>query len=75
LPEFTARLKHLDGCLEKLPADQRLMIDGYYFRQVGIEAVAREARRTVAAVYKSLQRIRQSLQQCIESSIRTEETT
>ena len=75
LPEFDARLRHLDACLEKLPAEQRRLIEGYYFRREPIDAVASEARRTVAAAYKALQRIRQALEDCIERAEHAEAGT
>ncbi len=71
-PVLAARLRHLEACLGKLPAEQRRIIDGYYFRQQSIDAVAAEARRTVAAAYKSMQRIRQALEACIERAERGE---
>ena len=67
-PEIETRLKHLEGCLNKLPAGQRLMVEGYYYRRDGIEKLAEETGRTVAATYKTLQRIRQALQTCIENA-------
>ena len=67
-PEFETRLKHLEACLGKLPAEQRFMVEGYYYRRDGIEKLAQEAGRTVAAAYKTLQRIRQALQTCIENA-------
>ena len=68
LPEIETRLQHLEGCLNKLPAEQRAMVEGYYYRRESVEKLAEESGRTVAAAYKTLQRIRQSLQMCIESS-------
>lgn len=65
-PALDARLRHLDTCLGKLPPEYRMIIDGYYFRKLPIDAVAAEARRTVAAAYKAMQRIRQALEECIE---------
>jgi RNA polymerase sigma-70 factor (ECF subfamily) len=70
LPEFQARLNHLEACLGKLPVEQRRIIEGYYFEQRSIEAVAAEANRTVAAAYKALQRIRGSLEACIDRAER-----
>lgn len=67
-PEMETRLRHLEGCLNKLPQEQRAMVEGYYYRRDGIEKVAGSSGRTVAATYKSLQRIRQALQQCMESA-------
>jgi RNA polymerase sigma-70 factor (ECF subfamily) len=67
-PEIETRLKHLEGCLGKLPAEQRSIVEGYYYRRDGVEKVAEESGRTVAATYKTLQRIRQALQACVENA-------
>src|SRR3954471_17277240 len=34
-PELELRLKHLEGCLGKLPGDQRSMVEGYYYHRNG----------------------------------------
>jgi DNA-directed RNA polymerase specialized sigma24 family protein len=62
------RLRHLEGCLSKLPEEQRLIVEGYYYRRDGIEKLAEHSGRTVAATYKTLQRIREALQDCIENT-------
>jgi len=67
-PEIETRLKHLEGCFNKLPAEQRSIVEGYYYRRDGIEKLAEQSGRTVAATYKTLQRIRQALQLCIENA-------
>src|ERR1043165_3748535 len=36
-PEMETRLKHLEGCLRKLPEAQRAIVEGYYYRRDGIE--------------------------------------
>jgi RNA polymerase sigma-70 factor (ECF subfamily) len=72
LPRLDARLEYLEVCLEKLPLEQRRLIDGYYFRHGSIDAVAAEAKRSVAAAYKALQRIRRVLEECIERAERAE---
>ena len=66
-PELEMRLKHLEGCLNKLPQEQRAIVEGYYFRRDGIEKLAQCSDRTVEATYKALQRIRHALQVCIEN--------
>jgi len=71
-PEWESRLKHLEGCLGQLPAEQRSLVEGYYFRRNDVESLAGTHGRTVAATYKTLQRIRQNLQLCIESAARPE---
>ena len=67
-PEIETQLKHLEGCLNKLPAEQRAIVDGYYYRRDGIDKLAEHSGRTVAATYKTLQRIREALQLCIENA-------
>ena len=67
-PEIEARLGRLEGCLERLPEDQRSLVEGYYYRRTEIAGLAEESGRTVAGTYKALQRIRQALQACIERS-------
>ena len=67
-PELEFKLRHLEGCLNKLPDDQRSIVEGYYYRRDGVEKLAEESGRTVAATYKTLQRIRQALQTCIENA-------
>jgi RNA polymerase sigma-70 factor, ECF subfamily len=65
-PAFERRLKHLEDCLGKLPTDQRLLVEGYYYERTEIEPLAERSGKTVAATYKMLQRIRQALQRCVE---------
>lgn len=67
-PDLEAKLGRLEGCLERLPDAQRSLVEGYYYRRTGISALAGELGRTEAATYKALQRIRQTLQDCIERS-------
>jgi RNA polymerase sigma-70 factor (ECF subfamily) len=66
-PELELRLKHLEGCLGRLPQGQRSLVEGYYYERAGIGKLAERSGRTPAATYKMLQRIRQSLQLCLES--------
>jgi DNA-directed RNA polymerase specialized sigma24 family protein len=73
-PELEVRLKHLEGCLNKLPEEQRLLVEGYYYRRDSIEKLAETSIRTVAATYKTLQRVRQALQSCIENAAKPEGT-
>ena len=68
-PVLDERLGHLESCLHKLPEAHRNMVDTYYFRQLGIDAVAEQAKRSVEASYKMLQRIRRQLRDCVERSL------
>jgi RNA polymerase sigma-70 factor, ECF subfamily len=71
-PEFERRLKHLEACLAKLPPEQRSLVEAYYFERTDIESLAARSGRTAAAIYKTLQRIRQTLQLCVESRAKPE---
>jgi len=71
-PEFELRLKHLEGCLGKLPAGQRSLVTGYYYERTSIEALAGRSGRSAAATYKMLQRIRRTLQLCVENQAKPE---
>jgi RNA polymerase sigma-70 factor (ECF subfamily) len=66
-PEFDLRLRHLEGCLRKLPQGQRTLVEGYYYERTGIETLAEQSGRSPAATYKMLQRIRHTLRLCVES--------
>lgn len=65
-PELELRLRHLEGCVERLPRAQRSLVEAYYFDRTGVESLAEASGRTVAATYKMLQRVRQALQRCVE---------
>jgi DNA-directed RNA polymerase specialized sigma24 family protein len=56
-------------CLQKLSADQRDLVEGYYFRQLTVESLGQRTQKSVDAVYKALQRIRQQLGDCILRTI------
>jgi RNA polymerase sigma-70 factor, ECF subfamily len=66
-PEFESRLRRLEACLGRLPQEQRSLIQGYYYERVSIEKLAERSGRTTAAIYKMLQRIRQTLQLCVDN--------
>ena len=72
LPDFEMRLKHLEGCLGKLPEGQRSLVEGYYYERASVETLAQRSGRSEAATYKTLQRVRQALQVCVEGRIRPE---
>lgn len=73
-PELEWRLTHLEGCLGKLPEDQRSLVEGYYYHRTTIEELAEGSGRTVAATYKALQRIRQALLFCVQQATNVEVT-
>ena len=71
-PEMELRLRHLESCLRKLPQEQRSLLEGFYYQRVGVEELAGRSGRTVAGTYKMLQRIRHSLQACMENRVNPE---
>jgi len=67
-PEFERKLQHLEVCLGKLPPDQRSLVEGYYYKRTDVESLAAQYGKTVAATYKTLQRIRQWLRVCLDDA-------
>lgn len=55
----------LEDCLAKLPEKQRTLVEAAYASGVRIDEMAKESGRTPMALYKSLQRIRMMLADCI----------
>ena len=59
----------LRECLEQLPETARSLIEGYYFHERTVEALAGAHGRSTEAVYKTLQRLRAALLDCIETKL------
>lgn len=74
-PELDKRVVPLRHCLNELTANNRKLIEKYYFDQATVEDVASEVDRSIAATYKSLQRIRAVLMECINSRLRSPEAS
>jgi RNA polymerase sigma-70 factor (ECF subfamily) len=70
--EFDRRFVHLSSCLQKLPSEQRGIIEAYYYRAQPVDEIAAGSGRTGEAIYKVLQRIRHALRQCIDREIALE---
>ncbi len=68
-----ARRRALTGCLEKLPSDDRELIQASYKPGVRINSMAQDLGRSAAGLYNSLRRIRQSLYRCINATLAQEE--
>ena len=71
--ELDLRSQFLRDCLAKLPVPNRRMLELKYYGGLTAEAVARELRRTPAAVEMALVRLRRALRACIERRLTTEE--
>lgn len=69
-PALDDRFGFLRECIDELPSDSRTIIRSYYFDRSPVDEIARLTGATSAAIYKSLQRIRAALQECIERKSR-----
>lgn len=73
-PELAAsRLEHLETCLETLGEHVRRFVTWRYEEEIPLEEMASRSGRSVAAVKKQLWKLRQQLQQCIETRIASAE--
>ena len=61
----SAQVDHLRECLESLPPAQHDLLRRYYFEELPVESIARALNRTTDAVYKTLQRSRETLADCV----------
>jgi len=75
LDELDGRRLHLRSCLRKLSPKQLGTVEAYYFEDRPIEQIAKSSRRTVDAIYKSLQRIRVQLRHCVDRHMQAAEAT
>ncbi|WP_197440397.1 sigma-70 family RNA polymerase sigma factor [Polystyrenella longa] len=67
--EWQTALQH---CLQKLPNQQRLLIQQRYLPGSSVQRLADEMDRPVGSVSQSLYRIREVLRNCIHSQLRTD---
>ena len=69
---LSAQREALEGCLEKLPKEQRAVILAAYAPDVGIQDVAKQSGRTVTAFYQWLHRMRLRLLECTRRTLQAE---
>ena len=70
--EMERRFAHLSDCLQKLPPAQRETVESYYYRGTPVEQLADATGRSVDALYKALQRIRQALLLCVARAMKAD---
>ncbi len=70
--EMERRFSHLANCLRKLAPEQRQTVERYYYVRQPVEELAEQEGRSVEAIYKSLQRIRQALFDCVTRALHAE---
>lgn len=66
--EQTERLDRLNECLKKLAPAARTLCELRYRDELSIELISQRLGKTTAAVAKTLQRLREQLRGCIEST-------
>lgn len=71
--DLTEERKALDACLQKLPGEQRTLVESAYAPGVRMDELAQRLGRTAMAVYKSLHRIRTALIECTKKELAKEE--
>lgn len=67
--EADVRDEHLQDCLARLPADLRSLVADYYQAELPAVDLARRTGRSIEAVYKSLQRVRKLLLECVQGKL------
>jgi RNA polymerase sigma-70 factor (ECF subfamily) len=70
-----AERRALSTCLQKLPDDQRRLVQAAYAPGVKIDDLAAQLGRTAMALYKTLHRIRLTLMDCTRRVLASEELT
>ena len=61
-----ARSDALTACIERLPSDDRVLLDQRYYKQENLRDVAKKAGKKEDQLYRRLNRIRQALMKCID---------
>jgi RNA polymerase sigma-70 factor (ECF subfamily) len=70
--EMDRRFSHLADCLHKLAPEQRQTVERYYYERRSVEELAGQTGRSIEAIYKTLQRIRQALLECVTRALKVE---
>ena len=68
-PNLDRRVQPLRSCLSEMSSRDKVIIDKYYFQRTPIEDISREAGRSKDAIYKSLQRLRAALMNCVDGKL------
>ncbi|MBI1368053.1 MAG: sigma-70 family RNA polymerase sigma factor [Planctomycetes bacterium] len=72
--DLAARSAALTDCLSKLPAGQRRLVEEYYDADRTVPELAERMGQTAEAIYKTLQRVRKALFECVNKAMGTEGT-
>ncbi len=71
-PHLEARLRALDGCLEKLPAADRDMMAGRYHQRQPVETLMERLKLSRRTLFRSLERVRRQLFDCVTRQLEKE---
>jgi RNA polymerase sigma-70 factor (ECF subfamily) len=64
-----SRVEALTGCMQQLPPAVRRMLEQRFVQEMTVAEIAAQRGRTVSAVYKTLQKVRDALFDCIEAAL------
>jgi RNA polymerase sigma-70 factor (ECF subfamily) len=67
------RADAMQSCVEKLPPHDRSLIDDRYHRGRMVKEIARLRNRPANSIYRSLERIRMALLECIDRTLASED--
>ena len=70
--QLSAHRAALEGCLQKLPSEQRSLVLAAYAPDVRLQEVAVKSGRTLAAFYQWLHRMRVRLLECAQRTLQAE---
>jgi len=69
---LAAQRDALEGCMDKLDAEARLLLSSRYGREVSLQDLAQQQGKSVNALYLTLHRIRQRLMDCVNQTLQRE---
>jgi RNA polymerase sigma-70 factor len=67
--ETEDRKEALAGCLERLSASDRELLERKYFSQLSVAEIAEGCSRSVHAIYRALSRVHDSLLECMRRAL------
>lgn len=67
--EASPRHEALRVCLGRLPNEHRQLVTLRYFDELDIAQIAAKVKRTEAAVYRALSRVRMTLMECVQKQM------
>jgi RNA polymerase sigma-70 factor (ECF subfamily) len=70
--QLDARRYFLKECIKALPKKNAELVQDYYFNELSVEELGKRFEKSLEAIYKTLQRVRQALHSCIENKLQLE---